>query len=96
MRFLRVMHKVEKAHPEEPHWYLACLGTDPPKQRTGVGTTLVGPVLERCDKEGLPAYLETQKPENVPYYERFGFRVTGELDITEGGPHVWLMWRDPM
>jgi GNAT superfamily N-acetyltransferase len=96
MRFMRVMHKVEKTHPAEPHWYLACLGTDPPKQRTGVGKTLVAPVLERCDRERLPAYLETQKPENVPYYERFGFQVSGEFDIVEGGPHIWLMWRDPM
>lgn len=96
VRFMRVVAKIEKAHPEEPHWYLAGLGTDPPKQRSGLGTTLLAPVLAHCNADKVPAYLETQKPENVPYYERFGFRVTGEIDITEGGPHVWLMWRDPL
>jgi GNAT superfamily N-acetyltransferase len=96
VRFMRLMLAVEKRHPEERHWYLAALGTDPPKQRMGVGKTLVAPVLERCDKERLPAYLETQKPENVPYYERMGFKVTGEFDIPGGGPHLWLMWRDPL
>lgn len=96
-RFMKVITTMEKDHPSEPHWYLACLGTDPAKQRSGVGTTLISPILERCDAERLPAYLETQKPENVPYYERFGFRVTGELDIGgEGGPHIWKMWRDPL
>lgn len=95
-RFMSTITTIEKAHPHEPHWYLACLGTDPPKQRIGVGRTLVAPVLERCDREQLPAYLETQKPENVPYYERMGFKVTGELPIGKPKLPVWLMWRDPL
>lgn len=96
VRYLRAMQTIKKVHPEEPHWYLAGLGTDPPKQRTGVGKALIAPVLARCDAERVPAYLETQKLENVPYYQQFGFRVTGELDIVDGGPHLWLMWRDPL
>ena len=68
--------RVEKAHPREPHWYLAVLGTDPDHQGKGIGTALLAPVLERCDREGMPAYLESSKESNVPYYERFGFRVT--------------------
>jgi hypothetical protein len=31
----------------------------------------------------------------VPFYERHGFRVTGEVSIPRGGPTLWLMWRDP-
>ena len=94
-KFMSGLNAVKKVHPKEPHWYLAGLATDPPAQRTGVGTALVNPVLERCDREHLGAYLETQKAINVPYYERFGFRVTGELDLPKSGPHLWLMWRDP-
>jgi len=94
-RMMGAMGALKKAHPKEPHWYLMGLATDPPKQRTGVGTALVNPMLERCDSEHLGAYLETQKRINVPYYERFGFRVTGELDLKNNGPHLWLMWRDP-
>ena len=95
-RFMRAMTALKKAHPEEPHWYLAGLGTDPPKQRTGVGKALTASVLARCDRDRLPAYLETQKAENVPYYQQFGFRVTKEIDLPKGGPHLWLMWRDPL
>ena len=95
-RYFIAMAAMKKVHPEEPHWYLAGLGTDPVKQRTGVGRALTASVLARCDRERLPAYLETQKPENLPYYEQFGFRVTGEMDIPKGGPHLWLMWRDPL
>lgn len=94
-KLMAAMNAIKKVHPKEPHWYLAGLATDPPAQRTGVGTALVAPVLERCDRERLGAYLETQKPENVPYYERFGFRVTKEIDLPKDGPHLWLMWRDP-
>jgi GNAT superfamily N-acetyltransferase len=93
-RALGGLGQMEKQHPREPHWYLAILGTDPARQGTGVGGALVTPVLERCDHDGLGAYLESSKPENVPYYERFGFRVTGQIDMP-GGPAMWPMWRDP-
>jgi hypothetical protein len=53
------------------------------------------PVLERCDGEGVPAYLESSKERNVPLYERNGFRVTEEMVVPNGGPKIWLMWRDP-
>ncbi len=90
-----VARVVEKHHPTEPHWYLQELATDPAHQRTGVGGALIQPTLDRCDREGLPAYLETWKLENVAYYRRHGFEVREELDLPKGAPHVWLMWREP-
>jgi predicted GNAT family N-acyltransferase len=47
----------------------------------------------RCDAERVPAYLESSKPANVPFYERHGFRVVGELAI-EHGPPIWRMLRE--
>jgi GNAT superfamily N-acetyltransferase len=93
-RVLRGLELIERAHPREPHWYLAVLGTDPPQQGKGVGRALVDPVLGRCDTEGIGAYLESSKEQNVPYYERFGFAVTGQIDLP-GGPPLWPMWRKP-
>jgi GNAT superfamily N-acetyltransferase len=90
----KALDLIDRAHPREHHWYLAVLGTDPQHRGQGVGTALVNPVLERCDREGLGAYLESSKPTNVPYYERFGFSVTGQIDLPSGPP-VWPMWRDP-
>lgn len=95
VKALSVLQHIERAHPNEPHWYLATLGTDPAHQGRGIGSALLAPVLERCDHAGLPAYLESSKEANVPYYERFGFRVTSELALPKGGPTLWLMWRDP-
>jgi len=92
---LKALGAIEKHHPAEPHWYLAVLGTDPAAQGTGLGGALLRSRLDRTDAAGLPAYLESSKPENVPYYERFGFRVTQELALPGDAPPVWLMWRDP-
>jgi len=85
--------RIERAHPREPHWYLAVLGTDPRHQRRGVGSALLAPVLARCDADRVPAYLESSKRSNVPFYERHGFRVQGELAI-RGGPVIWRMQRE--
>jgi len=93
-RAIKALDLIDRAHPREHHWYLAVLGTDPPHQGRGVGTALVNPMLERCDRERLGAYLESSKPMNVPYYERFGVSVTGQIDLP-AGPPVWPMWRDP-
>jgi hypothetical protein len=55
----------------------------------------MGPILERGDAEGVPAYLESSKERNIPYYQRYGFEVTVELRLPKGGPLVWSMWREP-
>jgi ribosomal protein S18 acetylase RimI-like enzyme len=82
-------------HPEEPHWYLAVLGSDPAVRGAGFAHMLMTSRLDRCDAEHAPAYLESSNPENIPYYERFGFEVTGEIALPEGGPSLWPMWRAP-
>ena len=78
-----------------PHWYLMILGVDPPYQGRGVGGELMQPVLAHCDREGIPAYLETQKARNVPFYRKHGFEVVHETEAPTGGPHWWLMSRAP-
>jgi ribosomal protein S18 acetylase RimI-like enzyme len=86
---------LERRHPPTPpHWYLATLGTDPAAQGRGLGTAVLAPVLEECDRDGIGAYLESSKESNNDYYARFGFRVTGTIRLPRG-PHFWPMWRDP-
>ena len=94
-RGLAVTEMMKKAHPEEPHWYLAVIGSDPAVRGKGFGNALMRSRLDRCDAEYAPAYLESSKPENVPYYERFGFEVTGEFTLPDGGPPLIPMWRTP-
>lgn len=95
LRALRALTHVEHLHPEEPHWYLGVLGTRSALQGRGIGSALLGPVLSRCDEEGLPAYLESSKHSNIAFYRRHGFEVTGEIPLPPDGPVVWPMWREP-
>ena len=88
----RGLNLVEASHPQELHWYLAVLGTEPTRQGQGIGSTLLAPILEHCDQEGMPAYLESSKESNIAFYSRHGFKVTGEIRLP-GGPLVWPMWR---
>ncbi len=89
------INMVEKDHPATPHYYLLALGVEPELQGRGIGAQLMAPVLERCDREGTPAYLESSKEKNLPLYERNGFKVTKEIVLPGDGPKIWLMWRDP-
>jgi ribosomal protein S18 acetylase RimI-like enzyme len=88
-------HGLERKHPPAPaHWYLAVLGVDPQSQGQGLGSAVLGPVLEQCDADGIGAYVESSKERNIDFYARHGFRVTGEPRLPRG-PIVWTMWRDP-
>lgn len=86
---------IERIHPQEAHWYLGVVGIDPPEQGRGVGSALLAPVLERCDRDFIPAYLESSKEANLSFYQRLGFEVTETLDLPAGGPRIWPMWREP-
>jgi len=93
---LRLLAALDKVHHEiaEPHYYLGILGTDPLYQRSGAGGAALQPVLDRCDTEGLGAYLETQKEENLAYYARHAFELVQKVEV-EGLPPVWTLSRKP-
>jgi len=92
---LKGLAMMDKHHPDDrPHWYLAVLGTDPEHQGKGLGSAVMKPILDRCDAEGVGAYLESSKEANIPFYRRHGFEVTGEVHLPDGPP-LWPMWRDP-
>ncbi|MEO3761158.1 GNAT family N-acetyltransferase [Mycobacterium sp. B14F4] len=91
----QVQELMEKSHPEEPHWYLMLIGSDPSVRGAGFGQALMRSRLDRCDAERVPAYLENSNPRNEAYYLRFGFEVIGEITLPDGGPSMWPMWRDP-
>lgn len=73
----------------EPHWYLVSMGTRPERQRQGLGSAVLRPVLERAEV----AQLETSSRENISFYATLGFEVVDELRISGGGPQVWSLVR---
>lgn len=95
-RFLRAFSFIESKHPREPdHWYLPVIGVAPEAQGRGFGAALLRPRLERCDAEGMPAYLEASSPRNRALYERNGFETIEQCTYARGAPPLWRMWREP-
>ena len=93
---LRYLRATERVHPTTTHWYLGVLGVEPEWQGRGLGGRLLQPVLEQCDAESLPAYLETDKERNLAFYARHGFGLVDTLRPDgDAGPPEWTMWRDP-
>ena len=78
--------------PGRPHIHLGPLGVSPCSQGSGIGTALMNRYIDHLIKENTAGYLETDRAENVAFYEKFGFVVKGE-DYVIGVP-VWYMWRD--
>jgi GNAT superfamily N-acetyltransferase len=92
---LQLLGVMEKAHPTEPHYYLEFLGTKRERQGHGGGSAVMSIMLERCDIEGVPAYLESSNPRNIPFYARHGFVERGVVPAPRHGPVLTAMWRDP-
>ena len=67
------------------------LGVDPDLQGRGLGGALLASWLEGVDRDARPAYLETDRAENVGFYRRAGFEVEDETAIF--GARVWCMRR---
>ena len=88
---LDVLGQMDAGHPPEPHWYLAWIGVDPAMQGRGLGGELMAHCLQVIDADGAPAYLDNTNPLNVPFYERHGFRVTGESQAGACPPLVGML-----
>ena len=87
-----VMEQVGAGHPEDAHWYLPAMGVDPKEQGKGFGAALLGESLGICDTSRRLAYLDSTNPRNVPFYQRHGFEVVGEIQI-DGSPVLTRMLR---
>lgn len=90
------IRRVQALHPSVPHFYLQIIGVEPRAWHRGYGRALLDSVLDQCDKEYFPVWLETCNPQNVPLYQHFGFQVKHEMVLPDQGPQVWCLWRDPI
>lgn len=92
----RVLTALQQHHRTlEPHWYLYYLGTKDGRRSAGVGSALLRQVLQRCDRERTPAYLEASNTRNRELYLRHGFEPLKEIQLPNGGPTMFPMWRPP-
>ena len=91
LRTARWLGAWAKQDPKTRHCHLGPVAVDTHLQGMGIGSRLMKAHCAQVDAAGEDAYLETDKPENVRFYERFGFEVIGEQEIL-GIPN-WFMLR---
>ena len=99
-RLAYVLGFVESKHAEierlwSPHRYLAMVGVTTEWQGMGWGEALIRPMLNQCDKDGTPAYLEAATPRNVRLYKRLGFKVIATGRYRGAQVPLQFMWREP-
>jgi GNAT superfamily N-acetyltransferase len=88
-RIVRDMRIAERARPAEPHFYLPILAVHPDFQGGGCGRALLEVVQSRSERHprSTGVCLETENPDNVPFYQHIGYRVIArhrdaDLEIT--------------
>jgi ribosomal protein S18 acetylase RimI-like enzyme len=75
------------------HLHLGPIGVDPGSQGLRIGGRLAERFCTEVDRTRTAGYLETDRPGNVGFYQRFGFEVMKEIEVL--GVKNWLMWRAP-
>ena len=93
IRVLRWTGEWARRDPTSPHWHLGPVAVHPHLQGQGIGGAMLSAFCERMDQDHMPSYLETDKFDNVGFYEKFGFRVIEEAPVL-GTPN-WFMSRAP-
>ncbi len=78
----------------EPHVHVGPVAVEVDVQGMRIGSRMLEILCARLDEAGDVGWLETDKPQNVRLYERFGFEVTD--DVTVNGHANWFMRRAPL
>jgi GNAT superfamily N-acetyltransferase len=86
-----IFEQMDAYHPREAHWHLPLIGVHPDSQGRGVGSALLRQVLDRCDRDSVPAYLEATSPRNVALYQRNGFEKLGGIEVADCPPIVPML-----
>ena len=92
-RQARVLATLAAHHCADRHWHVGPVGVEPGLQGRGVGSAVMRALCDALDEAGEIAFLETETPDNVVFYRRLGFEVTGEARLP--GLPLWFMRRDP-
>ncbi len=73
---------INKIQPKELKYYLWFIGVDPEYQNKGIGSLLLNEIIEDSEDKKRPIYLETSTLKNLPWYQKFGFQIYHELDLS--------------
>lgn len=73
---------IKNIQPRIPMSYLWFIGVEPDSQGMGIGSKLLQEVIDYSNSNSRPIYLETSTVKNLPWYEKFGFELYNEQELT--------------
>ncbi|MFT3678653.1 MAG: GNAT family N-acetyltransferase [Ferruginibacter sp.] len=73
--------KIRALQPKQLIYYLWFIGVSPESQGKGIGSQLLKDVLTDCSLNKRIICLETSTIKNIPWYEKFGFKVYNQLNL---------------
>jgi len=83
--------QVHAHHPAMPIYHLWFLGVLPDHQGKGYGSQLLDELLADAHGMNRPIYLETSTQRNIPWYEKQGFSIYGQIPLSYD---LFLLKRD--
>jgi len=86
----RYSQRLHSQHARKDDVYLYIIAVAAEHRRKGVGGELLKRMLAGVTP-GRRVYLETSNPDNIPFYEKHGFRILDDLAIPDSSVHIWPM-----
>jgi len=73
---------IKKIQPKELMSYLWFIGVESNHQNRGIGSKLLDDIINFSDQQNRPLYLETSTLKNLPWYQKHGFEIYHEEDLS--------------
>lgn len=93
LRFESYAQSIASKYQTSDDGYILAFSTRLDKQGQHYGKALLEALLRHLDASGQGCYLETLKPENVGFYERFGFELKEQTVTPDGDMPMFAMLR---
>lgn len=93
LRIMKWLSSWSARDPKTKHSHLGPIAVDPKRRGQGIGSALLRAHCEDLDRRQLMGYLETDRPENVPIYEKFNYRIISQAEVL--GVTNYFMERKP-
>lgn len=81
----------DRNEPKYPHYFLGMIGVKPACQGKGHAAALIEEFcsLSAADRHSQAVVLSTEDPNNLPFYEKMGFRIVADAEV--GELHTWCL-----
>lgn len=73
--------QIKSHYPNTPFYYLWFLGVLTSAQHKGIGSQLLAEIIQDSQQQNRQIYLETSTLKNLPWYEKFNFKVYHEINL---------------